>query len=124
MIVSGSADNAVRSWRVAESRTKSGQIETGGLLVRIYNEHEGSVYTIDCGKRGNQVIIVSGSTDKLIIVWNLKSGNRLYALNQPTDEVYAVDLSADSRFVAAGGRDGKARIWDLSEGKLIAELLE
>jgi WD40 repeat protein len=70
------------------------------------------------------MIIVSGSADRSIIVWNLQSGNRLYDFNQPTDEVYAVDLSADGRFVAAGGRDGKARIWDLSEGKLIAELLE
>ena len=124
MIVSGSADNAVRSWRIAESRGTSGRIETRGSLVRVYNGHQGAVYTVDCGRRRNRVIIVSGGADRSVIVWALRSGNRLATFEQPTDEVYAVDLSPDSRFVAAGWRDGRVRIWDLASRELIAELLE
>jgi WD40 repeat protein len=126
MLVSGSADNAVRSWRVVESAGGSGKIETSGALVRVYNGHRGTVYAVDCGRRGSEagVIIVSGGADRSIIVWDLRSGNRLYTFNQPTDEVYALDLSANGQFVAAGGRDGVARIWDLASGRLIAELLE
>ena len=70
------------------------------------------------------MIIVSGSADTLVIVWDLRSGNQVQTFNQLTDEVYAVDLSPDGRFVAAGGRDGTAYIWDLSNGNLIAELLQ
>jgi len=124
MLVSGSADNAVRSWRVVESAGSSGKIETSGALVRVYNGHRGTVYAIDCGRRGNQVMIVSGGADRSIIVWDLRSGNRLYTFNQPTDEVYALDLSANGQFVAAGGRDGVARIWDVANGRLVAELME
>ena len=124
MIVSGSADSVLRSWRVVESRAESGRLETTGSLVRVYSGHKGPIYTIDCGRYDNQVIILSGSADTSVIVWNLRSGSQLYTFQQSTDEVYAVDLSADGRFVAAGGRDGKARIWDLSNGELIAELLE
>ena len=122
MIVSASADNAVRSWRVIESRGDSGTIQTTGSLVRVYNGHEKAVYTVDCGKRGNQMIIVSGGADGTVIVWDLLSGAQVAAFNQPTDEVYAVDLSTDGQFVAAGGRDGYARIWNLSSQELVIEL--
>ena len=124
MIVSGSADNAVRSWRIVESRGESGRIETRGSLNRVYNGHQGTVYAVDCGIWRNQMIIVSGSADTSVIVWDLRSGNQVQTFDQPTDEVYAVDLSPDGRFVAAGGRDGTAYIWDLSNGNLIAELLQ
>ena len=124
MIVSGSADTVLRSWRVTESVTESGKLQTQGALVRVYNGHQGAVYAIDCGMRDNQVIVVSGSADKSVIVWNLRSGARLYTFAQSTDEIYTVDLSADGRFVAAGGRDGIARIWDLSNGELVAALTE
>ena len=124
MIVSGSADTVLRSWRVTESVAESGRIQTQGALVRVYNGHQGAVYAIDCGMRNNLVIAVSGSADKSVIVWSLRSGGRLYTFTQSTDEIYAVDLSADGRFVAAGGRDGIARVWDLSNGELVSELTE
>jgi WD40 repeat protein len=124
LIVSGSADNAVRSWRITESEGESGQIQTEGSLNRVYNGHQGTVYAVDSGLWQNQMVIVSGSADSSVIVWNLRSGNRLYTFEQPTDEVYAVDLSPDGQFVAAGGRDGIARIWDLADGRLIAEFRE
>ena len=124
MIVSGSADTVLRSWRVTESVAESGKLQTQGALVRVYNGHEGAVYAIDCGTRNNQVIVVSGSADKSVIVWNLRSGSRLNTFTQSTDEIYAVDLSGDGEYVAAGGRDGIARIWDLSNGELVAALTE
>lgn len=124
MIVSGSGDTVLRSWRVTETVAESGNIQTQGALVRVYNGHQGAVYAVDCGTINNQAIIVSGSADKSVIVWDLRSGSRLYTFAQSTDEIYAVDLGADGRFVAAGGRDGIARIWDLSNGELVAALTE
>ena len=124
MIVSGSADTVLRSWRVTESVGEAGNPQTQGALVRVYNGHEGAVYAIDCGTRNNQVIVVSGSADKSVIVWDLRSGSRLNTFTESAEEIYAVDLSADGAFVAAGGRDGIARIWNLSNGELDAALTE
>ena len=124
MIVSGSADTVLRSWRVTESVAQSGRVETQGALVRVYDGHEGAVYAIDCGARNNQAIVVSGSADKSVIVWDFRSGSLLYTFTQSTEEIYAVDLSEDGRFVAAGGRDGVARVWDLSNGELVAAFTE
>jgi WD40 repeat protein len=124
IIISGSADNAVRSWRVIESQNDSGNIETRGALVRVYNGHEKTVYAVDCGMAGPEAVIVSGGADATVLVWDLRSGNRIAAFNQPTDEVYAVDLSSDGRLVAAGGRDGYARIWNISNQQMIAEFAD
>ncbi len=120
LIVSGAADSVIRSWRV----TQNEEGETRGALVRQYTAHEGAVYSVDCGVWNNQEIIASGGADTSVIIWNLRSGNPRSTFNEPTDAVYAVQLSPNGEFVAAGGRDGKVRLWNLRTGTLIHELTE
>ena len=132
VIVSGSADNTVRTWRVA-SAENGAEIPTGqdamqmtGALVREYNGHQGAVYSVDCGmvsRRANNpmAVIASGSADTTVIIWNLRSGNRYRTFDESIDAVYAVQLSPDGEFVAAGGRDGKLRLWNLRRRTLTHE---
>lgn len=120
LIVSGSADSVIRSWRV----TQNEEGETRGALVRQYTAHEGAVYSVDCGVLNTQEIIASGGADTSVIIWNLRSGNPHSTFNEPTDAVYAVQLSPNGESVAAGGRDGKVRLWNLRTGTLIHELTE
>ena len=133
VIVSGSADNTVRTWRV----TPAGDDETiavgrdalqmTGALVREYNGHQGAVYSVDTAlvlpRRANNqtAMIASGSADTSVIIWNLRSGNRYRIFDEPTDAVYAVKFSPDGKFVAAGGRDGKVRLWNLRKRALTHE---
>ncbi len=119
LIVSGSADNTIRSWRV----TARPEAYTGAL-VREYNGHQAPVYSVDCGVWNNQEIIASGSADTSVMIWNLRSGNRRRTFDEPTDAVYAVQLSPNGQLVAAGGRDGVARIWHLRRAQLIHEFKE
>lgn len=118
LIVSGSADNTIRSWRVTVGGTSGPEAYTGAL-VREYNGHQGPVYSVDCGMWNNQEIIASGSADTSVIIWNLRSGNRRRTFDEPTDAVYAVQLSPNGRLVAAGGRDGVVRIWHIGNSRLI-----
>ena len=123
LIVSGSADNTIRSWRVTVGGTSGPEAYTGAL-VREYNGHQGPVYSVDCGMWNNQEIIASGSADTSVIIWNLRSGNRRRTFDEPTDAVYAVQLSPNGRLVAAGGRDGVVRIWHIGNSQLIHEFKE
>lgn len=118
LIVSGSADNTIRSWRVTIGGTSGPEAYTGAL-VREYNGHQGPVYSVDCGMWNNQEIIASGSADTSVIIWNLRSGNRRRTFDESTDAVYAVQLSPNGRLVAAGGRDGVVRIWHIGNSQLI-----
>ena len=118
LIVSGSADNTIRSWRVTVGGTSGPEAYTGAL-IREYNGHQGPVYSVDCGMWNNQELIASGSADTSVIIWNLRSGNRRRTFDESTDAVYAVQLSPNGRLVAAGGRDGVVRIWHIGNSQLI-----
>lgn len=117
VIISGSADNDVRSWRITQ--TNSG--ETRGARVREYSGHQGPVYSVACGVWNNQEVIASGSADTSVIIWDIGSGNRRRTFNESTDAVYAVQISPDGNRVAAGSRDGKVRIWNIRNSRLTHE---
>ncbi|MDE0556339.1 MAG: WD40 repeat domain-containing protein [Candidatus Poribacteria bacterium] len=132
VIVSGSADNTIRTWRVASAENGEGvpmeqdALRMTGALVREYNGHQGAIYSVDCGmvsRRANNrmAVIASGSADTSVIIWNLRSGNRYRTFDESTDAVYAVQLSPDGERVAAGGRDGKLRLWNLRRRTLTHE---
>ena len=130
VIVSGSADNTVRTWRVTPAGdggdTTMGRnaLEMTGALVREYNGHQGAVYTVDARRvrLNNRVtMIASGSADTSVIIWSLRSGNRYETFDESTDAVYAVQFSPNGEFVAAGGRDGKVRLYNLRKRTLTHE---
>ena len=132
VIVSGSADNAVRTWRVtpteADEEVPVGQTisQMTGALVREYNGHQGAVYSVDAAfaslRQNNQAaMIASGSADTSVIIWNIRSGNRYRTFEESTDAVYAVKFSPNGESVAAAGRDGKVRIWNLRRRALTHE---
>ena len=132
VIVSGSADNTVRTWRVTpagndeEVAVGRRSLEMTGALVREYNGHQEAVYSVDAARiplrRNTQAaMIASGSADASVIIWNIRSGNRYRTFDESTDAVYVVKFSPNGEFVAAGGRDGKVRLWNLRRRNLTHE---
>ncbi len=117
VIVSGAADNVVRTWRITQNNNGN----TRGAPVRQFNGHQGPVYSVDTGFWNGQEVIVSGGADSSVIVWNIRNGNRRRTFNDSTDAVYAVKISPDGNHVASGGRDGKVRIWSIRENRLTHE---
>ena len=136
VIVSGSADNTVRTWRVTPAGSGDrgavgrNSLEMAGALVREYNGHQGTVYSVDSGfiplrsANNRMALIASGSADTSVIIWSLRSGNRYETFDASTDAVYAVRFSPDGEFVAAGGRDGKVRLYNLRKRTLTHEFTE
>ena len=55
-------------------------------------------------------ILVSGSEDCTLRVWELKTGHCYIILEGHTEIVLAVDISEDSSEIVSGGKDGVVRL--------------
>ncbi len=55
-------------------------------------------------------------------IWDVRSGARRIALDGHTEEVVALDVSADESLVATGSWDDTARVWRRADGALRAVL--
>lgn len=66
--------------------------------------------------------LVSGSADKSIKIWNLKTGALKTTLSLHSDVVNSVAISPDGKTVVSGSKDGTIKIWNLPTGTLKATL--
>ena len=61
-------------------------------------------------------LIVSGSGDKLVWIWDASTGNELKVLKGHTDSVTSVAFSPDGKQIVSGSGDKSVRVWDASTG--------
>ncbi|VDO94259.1 unnamed protein product [Soboliphyme baturini] len=106
-IVSGSRDKTIKLWNT--------------LAVCKYTIQEDChtdwVSCVRFSPSNQNPIIVSCGWDKVVKVWNL--ANCKLKTNHMGHNGYlnAVTVSPDGSLCASGGKDGKAMLWDLNEGK-------
>jgi WD40 repeat protein/tRNA A-37 threonylcarbamoyl transferase component Bud32 len=62
-------------------------------------------------------LLVSGSDDKTIKLWNLRNQKEIRTLEGHKEFIYSVALSADGQTLASGGKDNTIKIWDLNTGQ-------
>lgn len=68
-----------------------------------------AVYTVAWS--ADSRLVVSGSKDSTLKVWNLKTKKLAEELPGHADEVYAVDWAPDGSRVASGGKDKTLKMW-------------
>jgi WD40 repeat protein len=55
-----------------------------------------------------------------VVVWNARSGKRLFTLRSQRGAIFALTFSADDRWIISGSLDGTISYWDRRNGKLMA----
>ncbi len=65
---------------------------------------------------------IAANKDNFIYVYNRKTGARKEILNAHTDEVYALAVGENGRFLASAGKDRKIYIWDLKKMALVKSM--
>src|SRR5262249_34581175 len=82
--------------------------------------HTSAVYAVAFSPDGKMV--VSGSGDRTLRVWDVVSGQSLRTLQGHTSDVNAVAFSPDGKMVVSGSYDGTLRVWDVSSGQSLRTL--
>ena len=74
---------------------------------------------------GNDVIdgaggldIVSGGADRKVVVWN-RDGGRIREHAEAGADIWSLAISPNSRWLASVSRDGRVRLYDLTDGTLV-----
>lgn len=89
-----------------------------GLLRYSLTGHTNEVTSVAFSQDGQ--ILISGSADKTIKLWNLKTGQLIRTLRGHTQTINRVVVSPDGQFIASGGStDTTIKLWNLKTGQLI-----
>ena len=111
-----------KSSRRSSSTTQKQKSGMKGLAVfeRELGRHNNWVFSVAISPDGNWA--ASGASDKIIKIWDLKSGEYSKSLKGHTDGVKAVAFTPDSKRIVSGSNDESVRVWDANSGHGVAKL--
>jgi WD40 repeat protein len=89
-------------------------------VVCTLTGHSNSVNSVAISPDGQ--ILVSGSDDKTIKIWQLSTGEELRILTGHSESVNSVAISPDGQTLLSGSRDNTIKIWRLSTGEELRTL--
>ncbi len=84
-------------------------------LLQHLAGHQKAINHVALSSQGR--LVVSGSQDETLRLWDGFSGREQRLLEEPTGEVISVAVTADGRKVISGSQDGTIRVWDGLSGE-------
>jgi RNA polymerase sigma factor (sigma-70 family) len=94
-----------------------------GKCVRELKRDGDKVIALSFSPDGRLLASLSNSqatkttTPSRISIWNLNTGEERHRLKMPTEAIYCVAFSLDSKYLAAGGSHSEVLLWDAATGK-------
>ncbi|XP_043708035.1 WD repeat-containing protein 48-like [Telopea speciosissima] len=79
--------------------------------------HKESVYALAMNDDGS--LLVSGGTEKVVRVWDPRTGSKAMKLRGHTDNIRALLLDPSGRFCLSGSSDSMIRLWDLGQQRCV-----
>ena len=110
-LLATAGESAVEIWDVASGKC---------VYILEEKEHKGRVKSVAFSPDGK--LLVSGSTDKNIKIWDLSKRQLIRNLTGHDASVVSVALSPDGEKIVSSACEGTIRIWNLNDGKCIQEL--
>ena len=90
------------------------------IFDKVLKGHTNSTASVAITADGK--LIVSGSFDKTIRVWETESGKCLSVLKDKANPVLSVAITADGKLIVSGSLDKTVRVWETESGKCLSVL--
>ncbi|KAJ3104441.1 SCF ubiquitin ligase complex subunit cdc4 [Phlyctochytrium planicorne] len=115
LIVTGSRDATLRVWRLPDPHFVLYGLETRDNLplngapyfMHVLSGHTNSVRAI----AGHGRVLVSGSYDTTVRVWDLVTGENVHCFRGHREKVYSVGYCHELRRAVSGSMDATVRVW-------------
>lgn len=115
-VASAGLDKAIFLWDVTTLTALTASNNT--VTTSSLNGNKDSIYSLTMNPSGT--MIVSGSTEKVLRVWDPRTCAKLMKLKGHTDNVKALVLNRDGTQCLSGSSDGTVRLWSLGQQRCIA----
>lgn len=115
LFVTGSRDANIRVWTLPDLSTRwnpSLNSTPNPYLRHVLQGHTNSVRAI----AGHANILVSGSYDTTVRVWDILTGACLHVFHAHREKVYSVGYSHELKRAVSGSMDATVRVWDTVTG--------
>ncbi|XP_074843260.1 protein FAN [Carettochelys insculpta] len=117
-LYSASWDSTVKVWRCVPAEVLGTKRHHFELLSEL--EHDVSVNTISLNAAN--AILVSGTKEGTISIWDVTAATMLHQLSCHSGTVYDAAFSPDSRHLLSTGEDGYFKVIDVQTGMLISSM--
>ncbi|KAJ7760582.1 hypothetical protein B0H16DRAFT_1369841 [Mycena metata] len=109
-IASGSFDRTIKLWDLSRSQTSPDPLTT--LNPPDPHAAKSSVYAIAADPFGRS--IASGGPERVVRMWDPRTGKRSGKLVGHTDNIRAILLSEDAKYLLTGSADASIKLWSLA----------
>jgi hypothetical protein len=93
-------------------------------LLGVLPFPEGTPYVLKFSRNGSLLLAGGGHAAKSgrVVVWSVKTGERIVEVGDESDAVLAADISSDQTQIALGGPGKVIRIYGTKDGQLLREI--
>ncbi|KAI8824319.1 uncharacterized protein EV422DRAFT_565017 [Fimicolochytrium jonesii] len=116
-VASGGLDHRILLWDLGEGRGPVGTLSISETPEVLLNEESptASIYSLACNPGGS--VLVSGSPDKCVRVWDFRAGKNVMRLQGHTENIRSLLVSDDGRRVLSSSCDSTVKMWSLESHK-------
>ncbi|KAK3699744.1 hypothetical protein QZH41_015597, partial [Actinostola sp. cb2023] len=116
LVASGGLDKQIFLWDVNTLTALTATNNT--VTTSSLSGQKDSIYSLAMNRNGS--VLISGSTEKILRVWDPRTCGKVMKLKGHMDNVKAIAIDADGTLCLSGSSDGSIRLWSLGQQRCIA----